>query len=85
MPITGAAMVSRYRMAPGPKDRQPQPLAFADWSRGGDVKGDLLGDPLFADPAARDFRFTPGSRAVLARIGFAPFDFTRAGLERKGE
>lgn len=76
---------AKVRPAPGPKDRQPQPLAFADWSRGGDVKGDLLGDPLFADPAARDFRFTPGSRAVLARIGFVPFDFTRAGLERKGE
>ena len=51
---------------------------FAEWqAKGKDVDG-LSADPLFVDAAHRDFRFR--DTAVAAKIGFKPFDFSRAGL-----
>ena len=38
--------------------------------------------PLFVDAARRDFRFRDTSAA--AKIGFRPFDFSRAGMYAKG-
>ena len=55
---------------------------FAEWqAKGKDIDG-LYADPLFADASRRDFRFRDASAA--AKIGFKPFDFTRAGLHGEG-
>ena len=55
---------------------------FAEWqAKGKDVDG-LYADPLFVDALRRDFRFRDASAA--AKIGFKPFDFTRAGLYDDG-
>ena len=54
---------------------------FAQWQEmGRDVNG-LVTDPLFVDPAARDFRFK--SDEAYKKIGFTPFDFSQAGVQKK--
>lgn len=51
---------------------------FAQWqAKGNDVHGVVM-DPLFVDPARRDFRLKPGSPVVKA--GFRPFDISAAGV-----
>lgn len=51
---------------------------FAQWQAEGHDAGSLIADPGFANPGERDFRLLPDSPA--AKIGFVPFDFSRAGV-----
>lgn len=51
---------------------------FAEWQAMGRDTDGLVADPLFRDPARRDFRLKSGSPA--ARIGFQPFDPSQAGV-----
>jgi len=53
---------------------------FAQWQATGKDKGGLVCDPLFVNPEARDFRFK--SEDACKKIGFKPFDFSKAGIEK---
>lgn len=56
----------------------PSDKDLAAWQQAGKETGSIVADPQFVDPANLDFRFKPDSPA--ARIGFNPFDSTRAGV-----
>ena len=47
----------------------------------GYLKDDVIADPLFADPAHRDFSLLPDSPALKDAFGFTPFDPSLAGTE----
>lgn len=51
---------------------------LAEWQAAGHEQGTLVADPLFVDPAARDFRLRSESPAL--QLGFKPFDPTQAGV-----
>lgn len=51
---------------------------FEQWQADGRDAGSIIADPKFVNPGQRDFRFLPDSPA--AKIGFVPFDFSRAGV-----
>ncbi|OHB75567.1 MAG: hypothetical protein A2Z25_17400 [Planctomycetes bacterium RBG_16_55_9] len=38
----------------------------------------IIADPLFADPDNYDFHLAPNSPAI--KLGFKPFDYTKAGV-----
>ncbi len=66
-----------YWNAAGPVDFNG--LSLAEWQKlPGKGVGSIVADPLFVDPAAGDFHLKPGSPAE--KIGFKPFDYTRAGV-----
>jgi len=53
-------------------------LTLEQWKDKGKGEGSLIADPLFVDPHNGDFRFRRGS--PYAKIGFRPFDYTKAGV-----
>ena len=53
-------------------------LALADWQKTGQDAGSLVADPLFENPAARDFRLKANSPALA--LGFEPIDVSTMGV-----
>lgn len=53
-------------------------LSFEEWQKLGRDEGSVIADPLFADPEAGDFTLADDSPAL--KIGFKPFDYSKAGV-----
>ena len=53
-------------------------LLFADWQKLGRDRHSIIADPLFVNPQQFDFRFK--NTSVAKKIGFKPFDFSKAGV-----
>jgi hypothetical protein len=51
---------------------------FDEWKQLGRDKDSIIADPLFVDAGNLDFRLKPESPAI--KMGFKPFDFTKAGV-----
>ncbi len=49
-----------------------------EWQSAGHEQGSVIADPLFENPKQRDFRMKSGSPAL--KLGFKPFDASRAGV-----
>lgn len=53
-------------------------LTFDEWKKTGKDIHSVIADPMFVDPARFDFHFK--NKSVTKRIGFIPFDYTKAGV-----
>jgi len=53
-------------------------LSFADWQKTGRDKNSIIADPLFVNPQQFDFHFK--NTSVAKKIGFKPFDYSKAGV-----
>ncbi|HEY3323130.1 MAG TPA: right-handed parallel beta-helix repeat-containing protein [Planctomycetota bacterium] len=52
--------------------------SLADWQKAGHETGSIVADPLFENAEKRDFRLKADSPAL--KLGFKPFDYTKAGV-----
>ena len=56
----------------------PGDVTWEQWQKDrGQDQHSLIADPLFENPQQGDFRLKPNSPAL--KLGFVPFDYTRAG------
>ena len=53
-------------------------MSFSDWQKLGRDKHSIIADPLFVNPQQFDFRFK--NTSVAKKIGFKPFDYSKAGV-----
>lgn len=53
-------------------------LSFEEWQALGQDQNSAIADPKFKDPDKFDFTLAPDSPAL--KLGFKPFDYTKAGL-----
>ncbi|MCL4482068.1 MAG: right-handed parallel beta-helix repeat-containing protein, partial [Bacteroidetes bacterium] len=69
-------------MAPTPIEQEEhlkgEKRSFREWQKLGKDRHSLVADPLFKDPQNLDFHFK--SLKVARKIGFVPFDYTKAGV-----
>jgi hypothetical protein len=61
------------------RTRQPlfYGMSFREWQKTGKDRHSIIAAPLFKDPKNLDFRFK--GMKVVRKIGFVPFDYTKAG------
>ena len=60
------------------KEVKPAGMTFQQWQDTGHDAGTIIADPMFVDAENFDFRLKPDSPAL--KIGFKPFDYSRAGV-----
>lgn len=53
-------------------------MTMQEWMADGNGEGELVADPHFRNPSARDFTFK--SNETIQKIGFVPWDYSTAGL-----
>ena len=81
-----AKMVSDYNCYWDPalgQDLEMGEWMFEEWQEKGLDTHSVLADPQFVDAAAHDFRLKPTSPAL--KLGFQPFDLSKAGLYGEAE
>ena len=57
---------------------KPAGMSLEKWRELGRDKSSIIADPMFANPAKYDFHLSSNSPAV--KVGFKPFDYTKAGI-----
>jgi len=60
------------------KEIKPAGLSLEQWQELGRDKNSIVADPLFTDPENFDFRLARNSPAL--KLGFKPFDYSKAGV-----
>lgn len=67
-----------YFCTDGEKKIEFQGIGFEEWQKRGQDVNSIIADPQFTDVAKGNF--TPKNKAMLKKIGFKPFDYTKAGV-----
>jgi hypothetical protein len=62
----------------GAEQIRPAGMTFEQWRQKGHDKNSIIADPLFADADKHDFALAPNSPAL--KLGFKPFDYSKAGV-----
>jgi len=57
---------------------KPAGMSLKQWQNTGHDTGTIIADPMFVDADNYDFRLKPDSPAF--KVGFKPFDYTKAGV-----
>lgn len=60
------------------KDVRFDKLSFKEWQATGKDRNSVIANPEFANPEDFDFRIK--NKALMKRIGFKPFDYSKAGV-----
>ncbi|MHC4629085.1 MAG: right-handed parallel beta-helix repeat-containing protein, partial [Planctomycetota bacterium] len=57
---------------------RPAGMTFEQWRQKGHDRNSIIADPLFADADKHDFALAPNSPVL--KLGFKPFDYSKAGV-----